>query len=54
MKGHETKTKSWFSTRFWNNLQCVYSKSKGWKAKSVSSFSGAIKPKGLNRIVKIG
>jgi hypothetical protein len=34
--------------RFWNNIHRVLSKSKDWKVKSQR------KPKGLNRIVKIG
>ena len=34
-------------------LHQVHSKSKGWKTKYVKDL-GAIKPKGLNRIAKIG
>jgi len=40
------------TTRFWNNLHQVRSKSKDWKAKKFKSL-GAIKPKGLSRIAKI-
>jgi hypothetical protein len=39
--------------RFWNNLHQVRSKSKDWKAKYFKDL-GAIKPKGINRIAKIG
>ena len=41
------------TTRFWNNLHHVRSKSRDWKAKYFIVL-GAIKPKGLNRMVKIG
>jgi hypothetical protein len=40
------------TTRSWNNLHQVRSKSKDWKVKYF--FLEAIKPKGLNRIAKIG
>jgi len=38
------------TTRSWNNL---HEKSKEWKANYLKKF-GAIKPKGVNRIAKIG
>ena len=41
------------TTRFWNNLHQVRSKSKAWKAKYLKIL-GAIKPKTLYRIAKIG
>jgi len=41
------------NTLFLNNLHQVRSKSKDWKAK-LFKVLGAIKPKGLNRIAKIG
>jgi hypothetical protein len=40
-------------TLFWNNLHQVLSKSKDLKAKQFKVLE-AIKPKGLNRIAKIG
>ena len=40
------------STRFWNNLHQVRSKSKDWKAKKFKVL-GAIQPKGLKRKPKL-
>jgi hypothetical protein len=36
------------TTRFWDNLYQVHSKSKDWKAKEFKAL-GAIKPKGRNQ-----
>jgi hypothetical protein len=41
------------TTRFWNNLQQVLSKSKDWKANNFKVLA-AIKPKGILNIAKIG
>ena len=41
-------------TRFWNNLHQVHTILKYWKAQEFKKCFGVIKPKGLNRIAKIG
>ena len=41
------------TARFWNNPHQIRSKSKDWKATQLKVV-GATKPKGLNRIARIG